>query len=137
MGISREGWRRIAIGFLVLLYLVAGIAHIRRPGFFLPVVPDWVPFPRETVLATGLCELAGAIGLLWPPTRRLAAIMLALYAVCVFPANIKHAWLDLTGQRPHPLGWWYHGPRMIAQPLLVWVTLFAGGILGARRRVGT
>ncbi len=134
MGIGREGWRRIAIGFLVLLYLVAGCFHIAKPGPFLSVTPDWVPFPQATILVTGLCELAGVVGLLWPRTRRIAAIMLALYAVCVFPANIKHAWLDLTGQHAHPLGWWYHGPRLIAQPLLVWVTLFAGGIVAKRRR---
>jgi uncharacterized membrane protein len=126
-------WRRLSCWLLAAIYLFAGIVHIHRPGFFLAVVPDWVPYPYQTVLLTGACEIAGAIGLLYPPTRRIAAIMLALYAVCVFPANIKHAWLDLTGVR-HGLGWWYHAPRLAAQPLIVLWTLFAGGIRLRRPR---
>ena len=118
---------------IALLYLVAGIAHLHSPATFLPVMPDWVPFPTPTVLITGMCELAGAAGLLWPRTRKLAAILLALYAICVFPVNVKHAWLDLTGQRHDGLGLWYHVPRLIAQPLLVWLTLFAGGVKLRRR----
>jgi uncharacterized membrane protein len=37
---------------------VAGVAHIVQPDVFLPIVPDWVPFSRETVVLTGACELA-------------------------------------------------------------------------------
>ena len=53
--------------------------------------------------------------------------MLALYAVCVFPANIKHAFEGIdVPQLPH--SWWYHGPRLLAQPVLVWWALFAAGV---------
>ena len=38
-----------------------------------------------------LCELAGAAAMLTARWRCLAGIMLALYALCVWPANIKHA----------------------------------------------
>lgn len=27
------------------------------------------------------------------------------------------------------LGWWYHGPRLALQPVLVWWALFAGGVV--------
>jgi uncharacterized membrane protein len=54
--------------------------------------------------------------------------MLALYAVCVFPANIKHAFegIDLP---PVPDTWWYHGPRLLMQPVLVWWALFCAGVI--------
>ncbi len=52
--------------------------------------------------------------------------MLALYAVCVFPANIKHAFYGIDLPQL-PSSWWYHGPRLLAQPVLVWLALFAGG----------
>jgi len=91
-------------------------------------VPDWVPAPRVTVLATGLCEVAGAGGLLTQRFRWVAGVMLALYAVCVFPANVKHAF----GHVPigaTQLGWWYHGPRLALQPMIVWWALFGAGVV--------
>jgi len=61
------------------------------------------------------------------PLRRAGAIGLALYAVCVFPANIHHFALDMA--RPDGgLGLGYHVPRMFAQPLLVWLALWTGGV---------
>ncbi|MDB5737435.1 MAG: hypothetical protein JWO65_1103 [Sphingomonas bacterium] len=127
--------RAILRGLLALAYFVAGVLHIRSTAAFLHIVPGWVPYPRETVLVTGACEIAGAIGLLVPRTRRLAGIMLAAYAVCVFPANIKHMIDDLSSGTG--LSIWYHGPRMIAQPLIVWWALYVGEVIywPFRRRV--
>ena len=95
---------------------------------FLPIVPDWVPFPREVILVTGLCELAGAVALLTPRLRWLAGIMLALYALCVWPANIKHA-VEAHRLPPIPDSWWYHGPRLAFQPVLIWWALFCAGVI--------
>jgi uncharacterized membrane protein len=111
---------------LALFYMVAGILHLVWPAPFLLIMPEVVPFPSVVVMGTGILEIAGAIGLLLPDWRRLAGLMLAIYAVCVFPANIRHAFsgLDIAGW---PLGWWYHGPRLALQPVLVWWALRAGG----------
>ncbi len=111
---------------LAPIYLFAGVAHLHSPGFFMRIVPAWVPYPLQTVQITGICEVLGAIGLIIPRTRRLAGVMLALYAVCVFPANIKHAIDDLSAGTG--LGWGYHGPRLLAQPFIVWWALFAGEV---------
>ena len=113
---------------MAAFYLTAGIVHLAAPDAFLPIVPDWVPLPRETVLATGLCELAGSLALMTRRLRRLAGIMLALYAVCVFPANIKHA-LEGVHVPPLPDSWWYHGPRLALQPVLAWWALFCAGVI--------
>ena len=112
---------------MIAFYLVAGVVHLRSPEAFLPIMPDWVPFPLETVLLTGIAELAGAAGLMIPRLRNAAGIGLALYALCVFPANIKHA-IDgvvLGGTR---LGWGYHAPRLLLQPVLIWWALFVGEV---------
>ncbi len=79
-------------------------------------------------MGTGLCEIAGAIALLTRALRRAAGIALATYAVCVFPANIKHAIDSLPAGAEH-LGWWYHAPRLAFQPVLVWWALFAGEVV--------
>lgn len=113
---------------LIAAFLYAGYVHVTRPDFFLPIVPDWVPSPRETVTLTGWCELAGALGLAAPRVRRLAGVMLALYAVCVFPANIKHAFEHVKVGNG-TLGWWYHAPRLAFQPVIIWWCLFAGEVI--------
>jgi uncharacterized membrane protein len=59
---------------LAILYLIAGIAHIMRPEGFLAITPNWVPFPEQMVLWTGIAEIAGAIGLIIPHLRYAAAI---------------------------------------------------------------
>ncbi len=127
--ISREtAARRIARWLLALAYLVAGVAHLRSPGGFVAITPHWVPFPAQVVMATGLAELAGAAGLMIPPLRKAAAIGLALYALCVWPANFNHAFNDIAIGGAH-LGWWYHGPRLALQPVIIWWALWAGRVI--------
>ena len=113
---------------LAAIYLTAGVFHLATPDPFLLITPAWVPFPRQVILVTGLCELAGAVGLLTPRLRRAAGIGLALYAVCVVPANIKHA-IDGLPAGQVQLGWWYHAPRLALQPVLVWWALFVGEVV--------
>lgn len=116
---------------LALFYLAAGIIHIAEPRPFLVIMPQWVPAPEAVVLWTGIAELLGAVGLAQGaslPIRRAASIGLALYAVCVFPANINHFAIDLA-KPDHGAGLAYHVPRMFAQPVLVWLALWAGGVI--------
>lgn len=112
-------WRSLSRPLLAVFYLVAGAAHLAAPASFLPIMPPSVPFPVAVIILTGLCEIAGAIGLFIPRLRWWAAVMLAIYAICVFPANIRHAF-EGVAVAGLPSGWWYHGPRLALQPLLVW-----------------
>lgn len=109
--------RTVATTTLALFYGIAGVAHLVFTEAMVRIVPPWVPQARFVVLATGWCELAGAVGLAIPALRRTAALAFAAYAVCVYPANVQHAILDLS--RGTGLGLWYHAPRLAAQPLLV------------------
>jgi uncharacterized membrane protein len=127
-----ERRRTIAMALLAVFYVVAGYFHLATPGTFVRVTPAWVPHADAIILVTGLCELAGALALLIPRTRKLAAVALSLYAVCVYPANIAHALQDLSGQH-HGLGWLYHAPRLFAQPFIAWWSLYAGGVVGGLR----
>lgn len=120
------------------LYTAAGVLHLVNPGPFLAVTPNWVPWPETVILLTGLAELAGAAALVQPwslPLRRAGGAGLALYALCVWPANINHMLMDLArasgGTGSAHLG--YHIPRMALQPLLIWLALVAGGWTGKAR----
>jgi uncharacterized membrane protein len=113
---------------MAAFYMGAGVVHILRPEAFLPIVPAWVPAPHTVVILTGLCELAGAVALMTTRLRRFAGVMLAIYAVCVFPANIKHAFEGIE-LPPIPDSWWYHGPRLALQPVLVWWALYCSDVI--------
>ena len=119
--------RSIARWVLAGLYLAAGVLHLLVPGPFLTITPGWVPFPLEVIRLTGAAEIAGAVGLMVPRLRRAAGWGLAAYAICVFPANIKHAIDSL--QQAHPLlGWGYHAPRLALPPVIVWWALWCSGV---------
>lgn len=119
----RTGFRWL----LALIYLAAGVIHIRSPGGFVAITPDWVPSPHAVVFWTGVAEIAGAVGLMIPRLRFAAGVGLALYALCVWPANFNHALNDIAigGNR---LPWAYHGPRLLLQPVIIWWALWVGGV---------
>lgn len=119
--------RTVARLVLAAVYALAGVAHLLRPGGFLAITPHWVPMPELVVAMTGVAELAGAIGLMIPRLRPAAGIGLALYALCVWPANINHALNDIPLGGAH-LSWWYHGPRLALQPVIFWWALWASGV---------
>lgn len=123
-----ERFRAITRWLIIVFYTVAGISHLMAPGAFLTITPDWVPYPNTVIFLTGLCELAGAIGMAIPATRRFAGIMLALYALLVFPANIKHA-MDYVAVNGIGPGLSYHAPRLMLQPVFIWWALFAADIV--------
>ncbi len=121
---------------LAAFYAFAGVIHIINPAPFLTITPAWVPAPEAVVLLTGLAEILGAIGLVQPfslKLRQAAGWGLALYALCVWPANINHFAMDMA-RADGGLGLGYHVPRMFAQPVIIWLALWVGECLPLRRR---
>lgn len=126
---SSQGRLRTALRWtLALVYLIAGVLHLRSPQGFLQITPSWVPYPELVIAATGVCEIFGAVGLMTRRFRWWAGVMLAAYAVCVFPANIRHA-VDGIAVGGVRLGLWYHIPRLLFQPVLIWWALFCSGVI--------
>ena len=123
-----SGMRAIMRWIMAAFYVAAGAAHLVAPDKLLAITPSWVPFASQVIFVTGLCEVAGAVALVTKPLRRAAGYALAAYAICVWPANFKHAieGIDL----PYIANsWLYHGPRLAFQPVLVWWALFSAGII--------
>ena len=84
------GWpAAIAVG-LAAMFLVTGIAHFVNPlrRDLIAIVPPRLPAPGLLVTVTGVLELLGAVGLLYPPTRAAAAISLGVMMLAMFPANV-------------------------------------------------
>ncbi|HEY4258846.1 MAG TPA: DoxX family protein [Schlesneria sp.] len=80
--------KTLSKSLLALLMVSAGILHFIRSGFFLKIVPDYLPFPLEIVYVSGVCEIALGILLMIPRFSHLAAWGIIALLIAVFPANI-------------------------------------------------
>jgi uncharacterized membrane protein len=113
---------------MAIFYAIAGVAHLVAPDKFLAITPDWVPLAPQVILMTGVCELAGAVGLITRPLRWWAGVGLATYALCVWPANFKHA-IDGIDLPYLSSSWIYHGPRLALQPVIIWWALYCADVI--------
>ncbi|HBM89185.1 MAG TPA: hypothetical protein DD437_11610 [Rhodobiaceae bacterium] len=105
-------------------FLFAAMDHLTTPERYLPMMPDYLPAHSEFILFTGLCEIAGAIGLTIPRVMKLAGLMLAIYAVAILPANINNA-LNGLSVEGLPQARTYYWIRLGFQPLIIAWLLFA------------
>src|ERR1700681_3770501 len=88
-----DSWpEAVAVG-LAAMFVMTGVAHfapaMRRD--MIAIVPPRRPAAGFLVTITGILELLGAAGLLYPPTRVAAALCLFLLMLVMFPANIYAA----------------------------------------------
>jgi uncharacterized membrane protein len=72
-------------------FVLAGLNHFRNPTFYQQIIPPSFPNPAALVVISGLCEIAGGLGLLVPWLRRWACWGLIALLIAVFPANIYMA----------------------------------------------
>ena len=106
---------------LALFLGFAGIMHFASPSFFNDIVPPWLPPSRSFwTYISGVAELAVAIALLRPATRRTGAIAAAWLFIAVYPANIYMVW-DWRNEAASQqfISW----ARLPFQFLFVWVAL--------------
>lgn len=78
------------IGISVMLLFTA-LGHFLFPDGMALMIPDFIPFKKETIYLTAIIEIIGAIGLHVPQLRVLTAWLLILFFILIFPANIKAA----------------------------------------------
>ncbi len=52
------------------------------------MLPDFIPLKKETVYITGIFEILASIGLLIPRLSKLTSILLIVFFIAIFPANI-------------------------------------------------
>jgi uncharacterized membrane protein len=117
-----RGRARYWVAGLAGLPLVAsGTLHLLAPSTFLPLLPPWVAERQLVIMLTGLPELAGAIGLFLPRTRRAAAAWLVVMMIAIFPANIY-----VAGERVGPLLMPQVPARLALQAAYIVLLLVAG-----------
>ena len=105
---------------IAALFLVAGIGHFVIPAWFDRIVPTWIPNPRLATYVSGVAEIAGALGVLYAPTRRAAGIGLIALLVAVYPANINMLQMARASAASSTMYLTILWLRLPLQPLMVW-----------------
>jgi uncharacterized membrane protein len=108
-------------------YIAAGVAHLAAPQTLLLITPSWVPFAPDVIFLTGIFEIVASVALLSKSFRSAAGIAIAVYAICVWPANFKHA-IEGISLPFITNSWLYHGPRLALQPIIVWWALYSAEV---------
>jgi uncharacterized membrane protein len=113
--------RNLSRWLLALFFIVAGTFHFLFIANYMGIMPAWLPWHRALVVISGLCEIAGGLGVLWHVTRRWAGYGLIALCVAVLPANVQ---MLLNAQAAHAsTSWltllWVRLPLQIL--LIAWV----------------
>ncbi len=124
LGVNRlSTWREDGRGALVIMFLSTGFSHFSSLKHdFAAMIPDPLPNGLWVIYLAGVFEIAGAVGLLIPRTRRLAGICLVLLLVALFPANVNAVIneIPLGGNAPTTL--WVRAPMQLLYIGMVWWT---------------
>jgi uncharacterized membrane protein len=116
-----DSWPSATAYGLAAMFIMTSITHFvpRRRAGFIAIVPPVIPAPALVVSVTGILEIVGAIGLLIPQTRVLAAVCLGLLLIAMFPANIYAA-----GARRHP-----DAPHTALMPRIIYQLVFIAAVI--------
>ena len=83
---------------LALLMLFAGVMHFVSQGFFLKIMPPYLPLHLELVYLSGVFEVGLGICLLIPRFSRYAAWGIIALLIVVFPAqfdDVSRTWFPV------------------------------------------
>ena len=109
--------KHIGLYLMTVFYTVAGINHFLNPGFYMKMMPPYLPFHLELIYLSGVAEVGLGIALCIPAIRHWAAWGVILLLIAVFPANIHHLMIR-GGGMDVPI--WALWVRLPFQALFIW-----------------
>lgn len=117
--------RRIGLWVMGGSYILAGLNHFRDPGFYLPMMPPYLPAHAELVALSGVAEVALGAAVLVPALQHWAAWGIIALLIAVFPANLHVALHDIPiGGAAQGAGW-LNWARLPLQAVLIgWAWLY-------------
>ena len=115
----------LIVHILALIYgipfILIGIEHFREPQKFVDIVPKYMPFALFLVYLTGVIEIIGGLGIIYPETRELTGRLMVLFLLAIYPANFNMWINDIP----------YNGTRLTTQGHLVRLSVQILLIIGA------
>ena len=118
---------------LGIFFINVGIGHFVEPEWFEPIVPDILGDPTFWVLITGAMEVALGVGLIVPQTRKYSSILMVLFLVAIYWANLN-MWINDIPLDGKTFATIWHVIRLLAQVLMILIALWVGGWLQIKQR---
>jgi uncharacterized membrane protein len=109
--------RQIFLYVMSLFYLSAGINHFVNPKWYARIIPPWLPNHSALNYISGTCEIVFAILLIPEATRHIAAWLIIVMLIAIFPANIQ---MSINFWREHNPYFWLTIVRLPLQFVLIW-----------------
>lgn len=113
---------------LGLFFINVGIVHFQDPKWFEPIVPDILGDPTFWVLVTGGMEIGLGLGLIIPRTRKYSGMLMALFLVAIYTANLN-MWINDVPLEGRTFATIWHVLRLVGQVLMIVIALWVGGWL--------
>lgn len=126
LGVRRlSSWREAGLVAVAITFLFTGATHFTGMKHdYALMLPGPLSGNLRIIYLSGILEIAGAVGLLIPRTRRPAGVCLALYLVAVFPGNVYAAVNEVPfrGEPPTPL--WLRTPiQLLFIGVVLWTSV--------------
>jgi uncharacterized membrane protein len=122
-------WQEVPLWIMVLVFFSAGVSHFTPLRHdFVKMIPPFFPAKARMPLVhvTGVIEIVGAIFLAIPQYRLLTSILLVLFLLAVFPANLYAAQKNIPFRGSQALS---APTRGTVQVLFIIALLIGGGVL--------
>src|ERR1700712_2122639 len=87
--------KKASLYLMALLYIAAGINHFASTKVYMEIMPAYIPWHLFMIYLSGVCEVALGVLLLPAATRKLAAWLIIVLLIAVFPANVQMMFNDL------------------------------------------
>lgn len=119
--------KRILLWVMGIAYILAGLNHFREPGFYMPMMPPYLPWHAALVFISGVAEVVLGVAVLVPSLRRLAAWGIIALLIAIFPANLHIALYNVPiGGNAEGLGIWNWVRLPFQAVFILWAWWYTG-----------
>lgn len=119
--LARADWQSATRWGVAAMFLFTGLTHFTDLKHdYAAMVPPPLTGQLPVIYLTGLLEIAGALGLLWRRTRRLAGVGLFLLLLGLFPANVYAALQGVQFRGAPPTDLWLRALIQVVFLVAVW-----------------
>jgi len=80
--------KKILYYLQVVFYLFAGVNHFRNPGFYLGMIPPYLPAHETINLVAGVAEVVAGGLLFFSGTRKWGAYAIIVLLIAFIPAHV-------------------------------------------------
>jgi uncharacterized membrane protein len=111
---------------LSVFFVVAGSNHFINPGFYFPLIPDYLPFPVIINYFSGIIEVVLGIGLGFRSLQKYAAWGIVFLLVLFIPSHVYFIQIGSCVQDGLCVPEWVAWIRLlfIHPILIIWAWLF-------------